>query len=130
MMLPLAPTVAQCLSVIPVASHYPPYPDALHNPSAVILPMSRRMPPWNPHDILPRAMTTSGGQNYHPSGERDLTLREYACLQGFPLHHVFLAKGIKRQIGNAVPPVCAQVLFQGVRKALESADEVPKPFRS
>lgn len=69
-------------------------------------------------------MTTSGGQNYHPSGKRDLTLREYACLQGFPLDHVFSGKHVKKQIGNAVPPCIAKVLFESIRKDLERADGV------
>lgn len=71
-------------------------------------------------------MTTSGGQNHHPDGYRNLTLREYATLQGFPLSHRFEGKAIKRQIGNAVPPSMAKLLFTTARKALEKADGVQK----
>ena len=67
-------------------------------------------------------MTTSGGQNYHPSGKRDLTLREYACLQAFPLEHQFKGTGIKRQIGNAVPPCVGRVVFTGIREVLLRKD--------
>ena len=69
-------------------------------------------------------MTTSGGQNYHPSGERDFTLREYAALQGFPPSHVFAGSCVKKQIGNAVPPVVAKVLFESIKRQLDEADGV------
>jgi len=69
-------------------------------------------------------MTTSGGQNYHPSGQRDLTLREYAAMQGFPQVHVFRGNYKKKQIGNAVPPVVAKVLFESVKRDLDGADGI------
>jgi len=69
-------------------------------------------------------MTTSGGQNYHPSGTRDFTLREYASLQGFPLNHVFRGTGVKKQIGNAVPPCVAKVLFESIKRDLDKADGI------
>jgi site-specific DNA-cytosine methylase len=31
---------------------------------------------------------------------------------------------VKKQIGNAVPPVVAKTMFEAVRKALEKADEI------
>jgi DNA (cytosine-5)-methyltransferase 1 len=69
-------------------------------------------------------MTTHGGQNYHPSGKRGLTLREYAALQGFPSGHEFRGSHIKRQIGNAVPPSVAKVLFESIKRDLERADGI------
>lgn len=80
--------------------------------------------PWDANVILPRAMTCHGGQNYHPSGTRDLTLREYACLQGFPHNHIFRGSHVKRQIGNAVPPSSAKVLFEYIKAQLDEADGV------
>ena len=71
---------------------------------------------------LRSCITTSGGGNYHPSGKRDLTLREYACLQGFPLEHKFGAARVKKQIGNAVPPSIAKVLFEEIKQTLLKAD--------
>ncbi|ESZ98456.1 hypothetical protein SBOR_1118 [Sclerotinia borealis F-4128] len=82
--------------------------------------------PYDPHSILPRTMTTSGGDNWHPSGKRGFTDREFASLQGFPLQHRFGLTGIKRQIGNAVPPVVAKVLFEGIRKFMEGMDGIVK----
>ena len=69
-------------------------------------------------------MTTSCGENWHPSGKRGFTDREFACLQGFPLEHKFGPMGVKRQIGNAVPPVVARVLFEGIRRFMEGTDGV------
>jgi DNA (cytosine-5)-methyltransferase 1 len=110
-------TVNETLTKIP--------PDAAnHDPDRLIFAEGRGMRPWEGNKILPRAMTTSGGQNYHPSGTRDFTLREYACLQGFPLNHVFMGTGIKKQIGNAVPPCVAAVLFKSIKRDLDEADGV------
>ncbi|RAL65831.1 hypothetical protein DID88_005494 [Monilinia fructigena] len=85
--------------------------------------------PYGSHAILPRTMTTSGGDNWHPSGKRGFTDREFACLQGFPLQHQFGQNGIKRQIGNAVPPVVAKVLFEGIRRFMEGVDGIVKDYR-
>lgn len=95
-----------------------------HDPNSVIFAGDRRMINWDSSKILPRAMTTSGGQNYHPSGRRDFTLREYACLQGFPICHLFKGNYVKKQIGNAVPPVVAKVLFESVKRDLDRADGI------
>lgn len=60
----------------------------------------------------------------HPSGERDFTVREVACLQGSPLHHCF--QGCKKakfeQIGNAVPPPVAKAVLEEVRDSLLRTD--------
>lgn len=93
--------------------------DPLHNPRAM-----KRLnhPPWDADKILPRCITTSGGQNYHFSGTRDLTLREFATLQGFPAYHAFEGPYIKKQIGNAFPPVVAEHLFRHVQNWLLDED--------
>lgn len=91
---------------------------------AVLEATSFNFAPWCGNSIAPRCITTHGGQNYHPSGKRHLTNREYATLQGFPLYHLFSDSNIKRQIGNAVPPSIAKVLFEWIRKALEKTDGI------
>ena len=73
-------------------------------------------------DKIATCVTTSGGGIIHPSGERDYTHREFACLQSFPLGHKFGASGVKKQIGNAVPPTMAKILLETVVKALLKAD--------
>ncbi|RDA87395.1 hypothetical protein CP532_6973 [Ophiocordyceps camponoti-leonardi (nom. inval.)] len=70
-------------------------------------------------------VTTGGNQEiYHPSGRRELTIREYACIQGFPHSHRF--RGTKttkrRQIGNAFPPNTVEVLYRHLRLSLLRED--------
>ena len=95
-----------------------------HDLNGVVFHPNKYQTPWDGNGILPRAMTTSGGQNYHPTGKRDFTHREYAALQGFPPNHVFEGCGVKRQIGNAVPPCVAKVLFESIKKQLDEADGI------
>ncbi|TPX14502.1 uncharacterized protein E0L32_005466 [Thyridium curvatum] len=91
----------------------------LHNPRA----MTRlRRPSWDGDRPLHRTITCSGGQNYHYKGHRDFTLREYACLQGFPTAYKFAEPCVKKQIGNAFPPVCVKVLYDHLRQWLEKND--------
>ncbi|ODH45409.1 hypothetical protein ACO22_00133 [Paracoccidioides brasiliensis] len=90
--------------------------------------VSRRQlskPAYNPYSQA-RTITCNGGgkNNYHPSGTRSFTYREFACLQTFPLEHRFFGKNVKRQIGNAVPPMLGKAIFEEVRRALERADGV------
>ena len=76
-------------------------------------------------DALLKCMTTNGQGQVHPSGKRAFTNREWACLQGFPLEHVFGKKEVKKQIGNAVPPIFAKALMEHIKKSLMKADGVP-----
>jgi len=96
-----------------------PYGFANHDPDSV---RKRNEPPYRADQPLRACITCSGGGNYHPSGKRDLTLREYACLQGFPLEHKFGPARVKKQIGNAVPPSFAEILFEEIKKTLLKAD--------
>lgn len=80
-------------------------------------------------DTQAKTITTNAGQgNYHPSGKRPYTLRELASLQTFPLYHSFAgARGVtemKRQIGNAVPPLLSKAFFRSVKKSLKESDGV------
>ena len=71
-------------------------------------------------------ITCSKGVSYHPSGTRGFTLREIACLQGFPLEHEFRGSKIeiRKQIGNAVPPIVAKIFLEQIIWALKEADGV------
>ncbi|KAK7740707.1 hypothetical protein SLS53_005175 [Cytospora paraplurivora] len=80
--------------------------------------------PWDGNKPLERTITTSGGQCYHWSGKRELTLAEFAALQGFPPDFKFRSAYIKKQIGNAFPPVVVKAFMKHIRKHLEKVDGV------
>lgn len=61
---------------------------------------------------------------WHYSGKRPRTLRELACLQGFPPTHIFGQFEIKRHIGNAVPPLVMKVLLEHVVEELRERDGI------
>ncbi|KAA8904955.1 S-adenosyl-L-methionine-dependent methyltransferase [Sphaerosporella brunnea] len=69
-------------------------------------------------------MAGGSHNNVHPNGLRRYTIRELACIQTFPNNYQFVGPNtaIKRQIGNAVPPLMSKVLLKQVRKALEQSD--------
>ena len=90
-----------------------------HDPDSA---RERNEPPYPADQPLRACITCNGGGNYHPSGKRSFTLREYACLQGFPLEHKFGPRGVKKQIGNAVPPSFAKILFEEIKQTLLEAD--------
>jgi DNA (cytosine-5)-methyltransferase 1 len=83
--------------------------------------------PLDDSGIAP-CITCNGGGKAHPSGLRDLTEREIATLQSFPLDYVFLGNAIKKQIGNACPPLIFRIIFLAVKQHLERTDGVVRTF--
>ena len=61
----------------------------------------------------------------HPTQARGLTPREAARVQGFPDDYLFLGSPNEwyRQIGNAVSPLMARVLGNGLKKVLERIEQ-------
>ncbi|KUI54465.1 Modification methylase HphIA [Cytospora mali] len=89
------------------------------------------VPPRDGNIPLPETICCGGTQkHYHFSGKRQYTLRELACLQGFPVVHRFEGNltGIRKQIGNAFPPCVAGVFLEHIRRQLERTDGV-QPVR-
>jgi DNA (cytosine-5)-methyltransferase 1 len=82
-----------------------------------------KLAPWDDSRIA-TCITTDGGNKGHPSGTRDFTEREIATLQSFPQHHIFYGNAIRKQIGNAVPPLVAKIIFRAIIKHLERQDGV------
>lgn len=78
-------------------------------------------PPFDPYSFA-KTVTCGGGENYHPSGLRRYTNREFACLQTFPLDFKF-HNNVKKQIGNAVPPRLSQTIYEAIIKSLHETDE-------
>ncbi len=69
-------------------------------------------------------VTGSGGGGthvYHWEENRALTNRERARLQTFPDDFIFQGskEAVRRQIGMAVPPAGAQIIFEAIAKTLE-----------
>lgn len=79
--------------------------------------------PYDGNALAP-CMTTSSSRNLHPSGARDFTHRELACLQGFPLEHELGSKNRRMMIGNAVPPIVAKAILESVKGALMKEDGI------
>ena len=72
-------------------------------------------------------VTGSGGggtHGYHWEEPRALTNRERARIQTFPDHYVFVGpkEMVRKQIGMAVPPKGAAVIFEAVLRTLAGID--------
>ena len=94
---------------------------SLHNPNQ--MPLIHETP-YDGNRPLRTTITCNAGQSWHPSGLRAFTLREIACLQGFPLEHEFGNVGVRKQIGNAVPPIVAKLIFETIIKHLKEVDSI------
>lgn len=86
---------------------------------AKISQIYRRLRPDEPSYTV----TGSGGGGthlYHWSEDRALTNRERACLQSFPDRYKFYGgkESVRRQIGMAVPPKGAKIVFEAVLSAI------------
>lgn len=56
----------------------------------------------------------ASGAFVHPEVNRSLSVREAARLQSFPDRFVFSRRNVRRQIGNAVPPLLAERLVRHI----------------
>lgn len=88
----------------------------------------RRLDPNKPSYTI----TGSGGggtHGYHYKEYRALTNRERARLQTFPDDYFFVGKNesVRRQLGMAVPPLAAKIIFESILKtfAKESYPSIP-----
>lgn len=86
------------------------------------------------NEPLKHTITSKGVNLRHPDNWRPYTVRELACLQGFPRDYEFIGgltrkkqpnDGLtekKRQFGNAVPPTMAKALLDEIIPSLRQAD--------
>ncbi len=81
--------------------------------------MREKPPRWIKNYEMPKVVEK--GQEQHLKGTRKLSLREQARLQTFPDWFEFSGKPYSqsRQIGNAVPPLFARVLFTKIMEQLD-----------
>ncbi|KAK3335671.1 S-adenosyl-L-methionine-dependent methyltransferase [Cercophora scortea] len=115
----LKPLVSARQALAPIAR----LPESdLHQPANHLFDVPRA--PWDPESSLRFTITTSGTYNYYWDGTRDFTFLEYAILQGFPAHHQFAGKCIKKQIGNAFPSSVVKVLYKHLTAWLDAQDGV------
>lgn len=110
-------TARQALSAIDGRRRHP-----LHQPYLQPFPVPRA--PWDGDKPLPYTVTCGAAENYHWSGQRQFTPQEYALLQGFPMYHKFAGNYIKKQIGNAFPPVFVKLLYRHLVDWLDKQDNV------
>jgi DNA (cytosine-5)-methyltransferase 1 len=78
---------------------------------------------WPAKTIKAGVHGVPGGENtvrLGPKRVRYLTLREAACIQSFPVNHVFVGTRlhVTKQIGNAVPPILAEAVAKSLLTAL------------
>lgn len=100
--------------------------DQIHDVAGAI---KRNHQPRNPNVPFSRTILGGGTQGIaHFSGQRDYTLREIACLQGFPASHQFSGTRtqIKKQIGNAFPSCMVKAVYDHLRAWLEKVDGVQR----
>lgn len=76
---------------------------------------------WNKpaYTITTNFHRPGSGANLVPDADRTLTVREAARLQSFPDDYIFYGPktSLRRQVGNAVPPLLAYALAKQLRKA-------------
>jgi DNA (cytosine-5)-methyltransferase 1 len=77
-------------------------------------------PPYNPYETYATCLMTNGSAVPHWSGKRPFIWPELARLQQFPENYVFLGNttSIKRQIGNAVPPIVWKKIIRKIIQTL------------
>ncbi|MBA8964953.1 DNA (cytosine-5)-methyltransferase 1 [Rhodococcus percolatus] len=132
--------VVERLKLIPPGSNFEAIPDG--HPLAVkglISHVYRRLDPEKPsYTVI--AGGGGGTHGYHHVEPRRLSNREKARLQSFPDDFIFeygtdardrrsAYPRVRRQIGNAVPPLAASVIIEALADVLVSADVRPRTAR-
>lgn len=117
----IRPQTVEMLNLIPPGGNYKDVPKYSKNKWMSLI--YRRLHPNQPS---PTIVAGGGGGTwgYHYSEPRSLTNRERARIQSF--HDDFVFEGtiteVRRQIGNAVPPLGAKVIAEAVLEHLEKKE--------
>jgi DNA (cytosine-5)-methyltransferase 1 len=79
------------------------------------------------HGNKPSPTLVPGHSNFpvHPKEHRSITVREAACITGFPINYKFFGTHSKRceHVGNAVPPKLSSALADSCLKLLNNINE-------
>ena len=83
---------------------------------------------WPAYTVTNAAYNVTAGPFTHPNRNRALSVREAARLQSFEDRHIFYGNVLSqyRQIGNAVPPLLAKAVAQGILRCHYYPDSVQK----
>ncbi|MGB3188252.1 MAG: DNA cytosine methyltransferase [Limnoraphis sp.] len=79
-------------------------------------------------NAVSNTINTSRTTYYHPTEHRYLTVREAAAIQSFPPNFIFKGSLTQqwRQIGNAVPPLLAKAIGEGILNLDKQKDKLEK----
>lgn len=115
----MKPKTIKMLKAIPPGGNFQDLPPELAV-KGLMSGIYKRLHPDKPSSTI-IANGGGGTWGYHYSEPRSLTNRERARLQSFPDDFIFegTITQIRRQIGNAVPPMGAKVIAEAVLKHLE-----------
>lgn len=84
------------------------------------------------HGGKPSPTLVPGHSNFpvHPKEHRSITVREAACITGFPIDYKFFGSHSKRceHVGNAVPPKLSSALAKACITLLDSIPNTDKPI--
>jgi DNA (cytosine-5)-methyltransferase 1 len=115
----IKPETAEMLRKIPAGGNYKDVPELSKNNWMSLI--YKRLHPNQPS---PTIVANGGGGTwgYHYKEPRPLTNRERARIQTFPDDFIFegTPTEIRRQLGNAVPPIGAKVIAESILKHLNN----------
>lgn len=119
--LPETEAVVKRMAAIPPGGNYEAVQGTEHEVSGLMSGIYRRIHPLIPSPtVIARGGGGTWGYHYR-RGRQRLTNRERARLQTFPDSFTFIGTSseIRRQIGEAVPPLAAKRIAEALSKALE-----------
>jgi len=132
----LSPSDRECIPLIPQGGNWRSLPEDIrerrfHRIRAYDATTMLRRPLWNKpaYTITTKSNDATAGAFIHPLSDRTLSLREAARLQSFPDRYELRGSDsqIREQIGNAVPPLLAEMIAKAVAPEIWEASACGAP---